>query len=111
MTLSVDWTRTDDRLVVTVNGEIDAGTAERVNDEFSRARQGDERSVVLDLTGVGFLDSAGLAAVVEIASVCHKADQSFTVAATTRAVLHPLKLTGLDRILNVSGEVPELSRR
>lgn len=110
MTLSVDWTRADDRLVVTAGGEIDAGSADRLSEEVSRARAGDEESVVLDLTAVEFLDSAGLATLVEIASVCHKAEQSFTLVATTRAVLNPLKLTGLDQIFTITGKIPERSR-
>lgn len=109
MTLTVEWTRAENMLVVTVGGEIDTSTAGRLAEEIAHARTGDEDSMVLDLTAVDFLDSAGLAALVELASLCHKAGQPFTLVATSRAVLNPLRLTGLDQIFTIAAKVPEPS--
>ncbi len=51
-----------DTAVVTVSGELDATTARHLQDYVDHV---DERVLVLDLTGVTFCDSVGLACVLQ----------------------------------------------
>jgi anti-anti-sigma factor len=51
-----------DTAVVTVSGELDASTAQDLRDHVDHVA---ERVLVLDLTGVTFCDSVGLASVLE----------------------------------------------
>lgn len=109
MALTVEWERARDVLVVSANGEVDAGTATRLQEGIAAARSADVPEsplLALDLTHVGFLDSAGLAVLVEVASDCHKAEQELRIVANSRAVLNPLKLTGLDQIFTIVDSVP-----
>ncbi|GAA4658571.1 MULTISPECIES: STAS domain-containing protein [Amycolatopsis] len=109
MSLTVEWTRGRGRLVVSVSGEVDAGSSPRLQEGIAAAHAADEPpspTLVLDLDRVEFLDSAGLAVLVETASDCHKAGQELRLVATGRAVLNPLKLTGLDQIFTVLDAVP-----
>jgi anti-sigma B factor antagonist len=109
VTLTVEWTRARDVLVVSVAGDVDASSAPRLQDSVAAARTGEgplPALVALDLTRVDFLDSAGLATLVEVASDCHKAEQELRIVATSRAVLNPLKLTGLDQIFTIVDSVP-----
>jgi anti-sigma B factor antagonist len=50
--------------VVTVIGEVDASTASRLEDTLVAVIDGDVQTCVLDLTGVRFLDSSGISALV-----------------------------------------------
>ncbi|GAB3007866.1 STAS domain-containing protein [Amycolatopsis acidiphila] len=109
MALTVEWERARDVLVVSVAGEVDASSAARLQEGVAAARTADVPAsalVVLDLNRVDFLDSAGLAVLVEVASDCHKAEQELRIVATSRAVLNPLKLTGLDQIFTITDSVP-----
>ena len=63
-------------------------------------------TVVLDLSRVQFLDSAGLAVLVETAGRCAKAGQEFQLVCTTRGVLRPLQIAGLDAIFTILTERP-----
>ncbi|BFU45329.1 STAS domain-containing protein [Krasilnikovia sp. MM14-A1004] len=55
--------RPDGTLVVTATGEIDMSNADAFSRALAQARRGvDGGSFVVDLTGVEYLDSAGLAA-------------------------------------------------
>lgn len=109
MSFSVEWTRVRDMLIVSVAGELDANAAPRLKEGVAASRAQDVPTsalVVLDLTHVEFLDSAGLAVLVQVASDCHKADQELRLVATSRAVLKPLELTSLDQIFTITGSVP-----
>ncbi|MFD4254860.1 STAS domain-containing protein [Amycolatopsis thermoflava] len=93
-------------LVVAVAGDVDAGTAPRLTDAIStaRAENADASHLLLDLTAVTFLDSSGLAVLVETASTCNRAGQSLLLIANTSSVLRPLQLTGLDEILPITAK-------
>jgi anti-sigma B factor antagonist len=107
--LTVQWERARDALVVSVAGEVDAASAPRLQEGVAAARAAGGPApalVALDLNHVAFLDSAGLAVLVEVASDCHKAEQELRIVATSRAVLNPLKLTGLDQIFTIVDSVP-----
>lgn len=100
-------------VVVTAEGEIDLATTP----EFRQAmRQAcgivtPPGHVVADLSGVRFIGSMGLQVLAETFDICRERHTPLQVVATTRAVLRPLRLTGLDRILNVvpaqRGVVPD----
>ncbi|GHE90560.1 hypothetical protein GCM10017786_23570 [Amycolatopsis deserti] len=108
--LKVEWAYRSDALVVTVTGEIDAGTVVHLRDGLEAARAGapvpPPRAVVLDLQQVGFLDSGGLALLVELSHECEAAGQELSLVCTNRAVRRPLELTGLDRVFTITGAVP-----
>ncbi|HVW44628.1 MAG TPA: STAS domain-containing protein [Amycolatopsis sp.] len=107
MTLTVEWADFQHTLVAAVTGDIDAGTTPTLRERIDAGlRDQPTGTVVLDLSGVHFLDSAGLALLVELASRCDKAGQEFQLVCTTRGVLRPLQITGLDKILTVLTEQP-----
>lgn len=55
---------TDDRVVVTVTGEVDMSTADAM---FRAASEGGTERVTLDLRGVTFFDSAAIHALLRLA--------------------------------------------
>jgi hypothetical protein len=59
-----------------------------------------------------FLGCAGIRVLLDAANRCRRHNLEFSVLATSRAVLRPLLLTGLDRTLNVvSTDPPQTSSR
>ena len=107
MTLTVEWADFRDTLVATVTGDIDAGTAPNLREQIDAGlRDRHPATVVLDLSGVHFLDSAGLAVLVETAGRCDRAGQEFQLVCTTRGVLRPIQISGLDTIFTILAERP-----
>ncbi|NIH81374.1 STAS domain-containing protein [Amycolatopsis viridis] len=107
--LKVEWTYRPWALVVTVTGEVDAGTISQLRDGIEAARAGapvPPPAVVLDLTGVGFIGSSGLALLVEVSEECAAAGQELTLVCASRPVLRPLQLTGLDQVFTITGTLP-----
>jgi anti-anti-sigma factor len=90
-------------VVVHVAGEVDMLTAPTVEEHLSAvcARVNPPRRVVVDLRRVEFFGNAGLALLVIAREQCRKRKVVLGVLAINRAVLRPLRLTGLDGSLNV----------
>ncbi|GGP54602.1 STAS domain-containing protein [Saccharothrix coeruleofusca] len=102
--LRVTRERRGDAEVVTVAGEIDMATVEQLRSAVRAAHETDPRLLVVDLTGVGFLASTGLGALVEAHELC---GQALRVVAANRAVLRALGLVALDRVLVVHPTLDE----
>jgi len=91
----------DTAMVVTVAGEFDMTTVSQVEVVLMTAMDeaGFHREVVVDLTGTSYLDSSGL----DLLASCHQrgAREGVTlrIVASSRAVLRPIQLTGLDGML------------
>lgn len=62
--------------------------------------------LVLDLTGLKFLGSAGLALLVRCDLLCQDRGNQLRIVAANGAVLRPITLTGLDKVLTT---VPSLA--
>jgi anti-sigma B factor antagonist len=95
-------------VVVHVSGEVDMLTAPVLTQQVDRlfAAQGDTyRPLVFDLLGVAFLGSAGLAVLAEAANRAADRSGAVWVVATSRTVLRPLQVTGLDSVLRISADL------
>jgi anti-anti-sigma factor len=60
---------------------------------------------VLDLSGVTFLGSAGLAVLAEARNLAVASAVQVRVVAVSRTVLRPMEVTGLDKVLTVVPDV------
>jgi anti-sigma B factor antagonist len=99
--LSIDARALGGRTVLSVNGELDLYTAPTLRDRVLTAADEDEhRSVIIDLSGVPFMDSSGLGVIVG----CLKRlrESGGDLALVTLPGSPPsklLSLTGLDRAI------------
>jgi anti-sigma B factor antagonist len=100
--LKVDEVERDDgRVVLAVAGELDIGTAERLRLAVApHLRPG--AHVTLDLAGVTFCDSTGLAALVGIYKRLAATDGRLILRAPIPRVLNLLTVTGLNRVMTVA---------
>lgn len=90
--------------VLAVSGEVDMVSAPALRDALVNGL-GDGGTFVVDMTGVTFLGSAGLAVLVEAARLTQQANATLKVVATARAVTRPLEATGLGEVFSVHGSV------
>jgi anti-anti-sigma factor len=90
----------DDTAVVRVDGEIDMVTAPALENQVVILLRERPRVLVIDLTGVRFFSSAGLA----VLALAHREAEEGTelrVVADDSAVLRPMELTGLTEDLSI----------
>ena len=100
-----------DHAVVSVGGEVDLETATRLGDAALEALRELSPHLVLDLSGVSFMDSTGLKVLLSLQRSAALAGGSLTVAGATRPVRRILTLTGLDQTLQLVDAVDAVDGR
>lgn len=86
---------------VAVAGEVDCSTAPRLAASLDSVLASLPAELVVDLTGVTFLDSAGLHTLVTAHAEAGRLAVRMRVLVATRAVLRPIQVTGLELLLGV----------
>jgi anti-sigma B factor antagonist len=104
ITTSVE--RLDGVTVLTVVGEIDLVTAPSFEKAINDALADDPRNLVIDLSEVSFLASAGLQLLVA-ANERVNASTGFAVVAEGPATSRPIELTDLDKIFDLYPSLDE----
>lgn len=84
-----------------VAGEIDMATVDAVRYELLTWLDDASSDVVIDLTGVTFMASAGLALLLDAAQHAQRCGVAFTLVAAHRAVLLPLRAAGMADLFTV----------
>lgn len=79
-------------VVVFVDGELDVATAPALVEQFENLAE--VCRVVVDLRGVDFIDSHGLAAIITAHTLRHGRSKGLTVRAPSSAVLRLMSITG-----------------
>jgi anti-sigma B factor antagonist len=82
-------------LVVRVDGDIDTLTSPLLSSYLTDQFETNPRVLVLDLTRVQFLGSAGLAALIMAREEAGRRDTKLRLVSASHAVLRPLAATGL----------------
>ncbi|OBI81414.1 STAS domain-containing protein [Mycobacterium asiaticum] len=103
-----------DGIVVLADGDIDSSSVEKLIVQLKRALEvaatHPARLVIVDLERVNLLGSAGLNALLD----CHEegvaAGTSVRLVADHPPVLQPIRVTELDRILQIYPTVPDALR-
>lgn len=102
--VAVEWR--GDVVVVTVSGELDLVTAPQLSESMELVREKSPSAVVIDLTHVGFLASAGMSL---LASTHQQLSGSagFAVVADGPSTGRPLSLVGLNEVFGIYASVDE----
>ncbi|WP_404380544.1 anti-sigma factor antagonist [Knoellia locipacati] len=107
MKLSVSMTEREDVVIVTVAGEVDVYTAPQLRSVLEERAAADQTRIVVDLQGVGFLDSTGLGVLVGRLKAVRKLGGTLHVVCTDERILRLFAITGLDQVLPVHATVDE----
>lgn len=99
--LSVRTTHTDDASTITLSGEIDLYNSTRVNWEFEDvlARTPLPPRVLVDLSGVDFMDTSGLAVLLTAHRRALALGCRVTVSSTSPVIARLLEMSGLTKML------------
>lgn len=97
-----------DARVVRVRGEVDTLTAPLLRDQLDA--QAASALLVLDLSAVSFLGSAGLAALVAAKDTAGRRGHRLRLVCGSRTVTRALQATGLLTLFDIAEDVPEALR-
>jgi anti-sigma B factor antagonist len=96
-----------DAFVVSVAGELDLATADRLREELDRTAEHDARRVIVDLIGLTFIDSVALGVLTEGARRLHANGGVCVVVSQDPRILRVFEITGLDRIFRIERSLAE----
>jgi anti-sigma B factor antagonist len=96
--------------VTSVRGDIDMTTEQVVQDEVTAQLAARPQRLVLDLTQVAFMGSAGIHLVLRNHNRAHEQGSSFAVVADDGHARHVLALSGVDGVLDLYRNVPAALR-
>ncbi|MFC0438350.1 STAS domain-containing protein [Kutzneria buriramensis] len=104
--ISVRMQRLGPVAVVHLSGELDLATVDHVERELGDVADGVD-GLVVDLEGLSFLASTGLALLARWHGRAGEQGFAFRVVAANRQVLRPIQLTALDDVLALDATVDE----
>lgn len=108
MQLVVHPHRRAGRTVIGVVGDLDVAGAPELRRRALELLAGGETDLVLDLTGVDFVDSFGLGVVVGVLKRVRQVGGDLAVVCPEARVRRVFRLVDLDRVLMLVGSLDEL---
>lgn len=99
--ISVDTHERDGWTVIAASGELDVVSAPELRSSIVQVVSNGSTDVVLDLSGVVFIDSFGLGVLVGAVKRIQAHDGNLRVVIGEARVRAVLELTGLDRVLDL----------
>jgi len=103
MTVELRQREEDGRLVLRVQGEVDMETAPRLWRELERALRRSPR-VAVDLQGVSYIDSSGVAALVQGLKEARRRNGLFVLVHPSEQTMSVLRLARLDRVFDIEAD-------
>lgn len=95
------------RTVVTVAGELDIHSAPALASQLDPCTKVDHALVIVDLSGVTFMDSTGLGVLVSALKHVREHEGTLDVVVSEPRVLKVLALTGLDVVIPLHASLEE----
>jgi anti-anti-sigma factor len=107
--LLIDVSRTEDRVVVSLDGELDLASVPLLQREVQNATLDDPGTVVLDLSGLEFIDSTGLRAILTLEQSCTERGAAFALVRGSQQVQRLMNMTRVDEHLKIIASPEELA--
>lgn len=87
--------------VITVEGEVDMFTSPSLRDKLLPLFEKGVKGVIVDLKGVSFMDSSGIATMVEGLQWSKKSGKAFILTGLGETVMNALSLTKLETVFTI----------
>ncbi len=105
MQFDIKTTEKKNTALVQVQGEVDMYSSPSLRDTLARLFKNNITAVVVDLTNVSFMDSSGIATLVEGLQWSKKQKRHFILAGLGDTVYNALSLTKLDNVFTIHENV------
>ncbi|MBT3387048.1 MAG: STAS domain-containing protein [Desulfobacula sp.] len=93
--------------VIIVEGEIDMFSSPNLRDKLMPFFNKKIKGIIVDLAGVSFMDSSGIATLVEGLQWSKKNDKAFVLTGLGTNVKNALSLTKLDNVFTIKSDLDD----
>ena len=97
-----------DRAIVTVSGDFDLQVAQRVVDELAKVEAAEPTLVILDLSRLSFLDSAGMGVIAAAQARANEAGRDLAVVRPPYSVRRAFEVSGFGDVINVVEDIESI---
>lgn len=104
MAMQVKREQQGDNMVLDVRGSVDIYTSPELRGELKAALDKKAPRIVVDMAGVSFVDSSGLATLIEALQKVQAYEGKLLLCNLSQAVLGVFELANLDRIFQIRGD-------
>ena len=90
--------------VVSITGELDQATADKLRGALREAIEGESSAVLIDMSDCGFIDSTGLGVIVEAwkdLQARNGESAALSICCPATEVRRLLEVTGLDQVIEI----------
>lgn len=101
MALDIAVENGDNGPLLKTNGEVDLYSSPQLREALLKAIGSGAKQVGLDLSSVGYMDSSGVATLVEALKGCNEKGAQFVIVAPSNAVTKVLQLARLDTVFDI----------
>ena len=105
-TLSLETREEGDQVRIALAGELDLSSALTFDEEVRRAEERQPKTLVIDLSGLRFLDSTGLRLIMSAQARARKRGMRLAIVEGGDAVKRIFRLAGVNRRLDIVSEAP-----
>jgi anti-sigma B factor antagonist len=102
--MSIEVKDMNGAMVVALTGDVDLQTSPAVRQKLLECLEKHTR-VIADLGAVSYIDSSGVASLVEAFQMSRKKGASFALAAVSPAAMRVLSLARLDKVFSIHPDV------
>ena len=95
-----------DAAVVMLSGDVDLESSPKVRSALLDCVSA-KSAVVVDMAGVSYIDSSGVASLVEAFQAARKSGTKFVLAQVSEAAMRVLELARLDRVFQIVNDVSD----
>lgn len=107
MDLAIDVLARGDETILRLAGDIDIHSAPEVSEQLNRLQSGGTSAIVVDLSGVNFLDSSALGALVAAHRAQTEAGGTLKLAAPREHVRKVFRITRLAEVIPLFDSVDD----
>jgi anti-sigma B factor antagonist len=108
MAIKFDKREEKDKLIISIHGEIDAYHSGEVKKFLKDAiNETKLQKIVLDMSEVNYIDSAGLGSLVALYKDARMAEKELVLASLKQTVMRIFEMTRLDRVFKIVQTVEE----
>ena len=94
--------------VIALNGEVDLNESPRAREQILSELQSG-RPLLIDLSAVDYIDSSGVASLVEGFQLARSQQQEFGLVGVSKAAMQVLQLARLDKVFPIYASLDECS--
>jgi anti-sigma B factor antagonist len=105
--LSLSKSAAESQVILAVRGDVDVHSAPRLHDELAEIIDAGNVSVIVDLTGIAFIDSTGLGALVAAQDRVPDSVGILKLVCVAERILKLFRITGLDQVFSIHRSVSE----